>query len=361
MSRLVAVAPVVPDHVYTQAEITAEIGPLLTAAPARRALLDRLHASSAVRTRHFALPLEKYAALTSFDQGNDLFISVGAELAERALREALAAAGLVASDVDFVLFTSVTGVSAPSIDSLLVERVGLRRDVKRLPSFGLGCVGGAAGIARVHDYLEGHPDDVAVLLSVELCSLTIQHGDDSTANLVSSGIFGDGATAVVMLGERRARQTTLGLDVVGTRSALYPDTAQTLGWDIGGSGFRIVLAAGLGGVVEEHLAGDVAGLLDAHGLDVGNVSSWVAHAGGPRILESAERALGLRGGELARSWDSLARVGNLSSSSVLHVLADTMSAGAPAAGEHAVLFAFGPGVSAELVLLRGPDQEVPPC
>ena len=148
---------------------------------------------------------------------------------------------------------------------------------------------------------------------------------------------------------------------VGTRSALYPDTAQTLGWDIGGSGFRIVLAAGLGGVVEEHLAGDVAGLLDAHGLDVAHVSSWVAHAGGPRILEAAERALDLRGGELARSWDSLARVGNLSSSSVLHVLADTMSVGAPLAGEHAVLFAFGPGVSAELVLLRGPDQEVPQC
>ncbi|WP_258723307.1 type III polyketide synthase [Cellulomonas sp. NS3] len=368
MSRLVAVAPVVPDHVYAQAEITAEIGPLLAPSPARRALLDRFHGASGVRTRHFALPLEKYAALTSFDQGNDLFISIGAELAERALRTALDAAGLEPSDVDFVLFTSVTGISAPSIDSLLVERVGLRRDVKRLPSFGLGCVAGAAGLARVHDYLVGHPHDVAVLLSVELCSLTIQHGDDSTANLVSSGLFGDGAAAVVMVGAERAREADasaggvpVGVDVVGTRSAVYADSAATLGWDIGGSGFRIVLGAGLADVVEEHLAGDVAALLDAHGLAHADVGSWVGHAGGPRILEAAQRALGLADGALDRSWSSLARRGNLSSASVLHVLADTLADGAPSPGEPAVLFAFGPGVSAELVLLRGAGTENPSC
>lgn len=367
MSRLVAVAPVVPDHVYTQSDVTAEIGPLLAAAPARRALLDRFHGASGVRTRHFALPLEKYAALTSFDQGNDLFISIGAELAERALRRALDDAGLVPADVDYVLFTSVTGISAPSIDSLLVDRMGLRRDVKRMPSFGLGCVAGAAGLARVHDYLVGHPHDVAVLLSVELCSLTIQHGDDSTANLVSSGLFGDGAAAVVLVGEARAAEADaragrpVGVDVVGSRSALYADSAATLGWDIGGSGFRIVLGSGLADVVEEHLAGDVAALLGDHGLTREDVASWVGHAGGPRILEAAQRALDLPDGALDRSWASLARVGNLSSASVLHVLADTLADGTPRPGEPAVLFAFGPGVSAELVLLRGAGTETPSC
>lgn len=351
-------APVVPDHVYAQADITAEIGPLLAPGPARRALLDRFHGASGVRTRHFALPLEKYAALTSFDQGNDLFITIGAELAERALRAALASAGLEPADVDYVLFTSVTGISAPSIDSLLVERMGLRRDVKRMPSFGLGCVAGAAGLARVHDYLVGHPHDVAVLLSVELCSLTIQHGDDSTANLVSSGLFGDGAAAVVMVGAARAAEADaagrpVGVDVLGSRSAVYPDSAATLGWDIGGSGFRIVLGAGLADVVEQHLAADVAELLAAHGVGADEVSSWVGHAGGPRILQAAERALALPEGALDRSWASLARVGNLSSASVLHVLADTLAEGALDAGDPGVLFAFGPGVSAELVLLRG--------
>ena len=355
MSHLVAVAPVVADHVYSQSEITAAIAPLLTSSPPRRAALERFHAASGVRTRHLALPLEKYAGLTSFDQANDIFVALGSDLAERAVREALDAAGLAPADVDFLMFTSVTGVSAPSIDALLVGRLGLRPDVKRLPSFGLGCVAGAAGIARVHDYLVGHPRDVAVLLSVELCSLTIQHGDDSTANLVSSGIFGDGAAAVVMVGdERAASMGSTGLEVIDTRSVVYPDSTGTLGWDIGGSGFRIVLGAGLADVVERHLGDDVQALLTAHGAVLSDVTTWIAHAGGPRILEAAERALALPDDAFTRSRASLARVGNLSSASVLHVLADVLTDGEPEPGGLAVLFAFGPGVSAEVVLLRRP-------
>ncbi|HEX5333522.1 MAG TPA: 3-oxoacyl-[acyl-carrier-protein] synthase III C-terminal domain-containing protein [Cellulomonas sp.] len=355
MSHLVTVAPVVAEHRYSQSEITATIGPLLTSSPDRRAVLDRFHAASGVDTRHLALPLEKYAGLTSFDQANDLFVAIGSELAERAVSAALADAGLTPTDVDFLLFTSVTGVSAPSIDALLVGRLGLRPDVKRLPSFGLGCVAGAAGIARVHDYLVGHPHDVAVLLSVELCSLTAQHGDDSTANLVSSGIFGDGAAAVVMVGdERAASMATPGLEVVGARSVLYPDSTGALGWDIGGSGFRIVLGAGLADVVEQHIGADVQALLAAHGAAPAEVTTWIAHAGGPRILEAAEHALSLPPAAFARSRASLARVGNLSSASVLHILSDVLADGDPAPGGLAVLFAFGPGVSAEVVLLRRP-------
>lgn len=201
MSRLLAVGPALPGVAHPQSEITETIGPLLTPSPAKRAVLRRLHEASGVRTRHTALPLDEYAGLRSFGVANDHFIRVGTGLAEEACRRALDDAGLAPGDVDFLLFTSVTGIAAPSIDAQLVTRLGLRTDVKRLPSFGLGCVAGAAGIARVHDYLTGHPQDVALLVSVELCSLTLQHGDDSMANLVSTGLFGDGAAAVVMVGD----------------------------------------------------------------------------------------------------------------------------------------------------------------
>ena len=355
MSRVVAVAPVLADHRYAQAEITSCIGPLLTSDPARLAALGRFHEAGGVRTRSLALPLPRYAELRTFGEANDLFQTIGTELAERAVRDGLAVAGLDPTDVDFLLFTTVTGVGAPSIDALLVQRLGLRPDVKRLPSFGLGCVAGASAVARVHDYLAGHPDDVALVVSVELCSLTIQHGDDSTANLVSSGLFGDGAAAVVMLGDRRAAGVD-GLDVIGTRSGVYPDTTGMLGWDVGGSGFRIVLRPGLADVVGTRLRGDVEALLAPHGAAVPEVAAWVAHPGGPRILDAAERALALDEGALARSRRSLAAVGNLSSSSVLHVLADTLADGAPPPGRLAVLFAFGPGVSAETVLLRRPAE-----
>src|SRR5699024_9610381 len=156
-----------------------------------------------------------------------------------------------------------------------------------------GCVAGASGIARVRDYLQGHPQDVALLVSVELCSLTLQQADDSMANIVSSGLFGDGAAAVVMLGGDRAAGTTGGVDVIDAASALYPDTTDALGWDIGGSGFRIVLAASLADIVERRLGPGVVDLLAAHDLKTADVGTWVAHTGGPRILQAAARALDL--------------------------------------------------------------------
>jgi alkylresorcinol/alkylpyrone synthase len=357
MSRILAVAPVLPDHVYPQAEITAEIAGLVTRDPRRRALLERVHASSGIETRHLALPLEKYAGLSSFGETNDVFLREGAELAVRAVEDALATAGLRPRDVDHLFFTTVTGVSAPSLDALLVERLGLRPDVRRVPSFGLGCAGGAAGLARVHDHLVGHPDEVAVLLSVELCSLTLQHDDDSTANLVASGLFGDGAAAAVLVGDRRAAALgRAGPAVVGSRSTLYPGTAGDLGWQVGGSGFRIVLSGGMADTVAAHAAEDVAALLAPLGAGTADVARWVVHPGGPKILDAVADAVGLPPAALARSRASLARAGNLSSAAVLHVLADTLEGPPPDPGALGAVLAFGPGVTAELVALRWPEE-----
>jgi alkylresorcinol/alkylpyrone synthase len=295
----------------------------------------------------------RYLEGQSFTTTNGLFIEAATDLAEEALVAALAEAGIRADEVDFVLFTSVTGVSAPSIDALLVPRVGLRADVKRVPMFGLGCVAGAAGIARLDDYLAGHPDGVAVLVSVELCSLTVQRDDDSMANLVASGLFGDGAAAVVMVGsERAAARTDAGFDVIGVRSALYPDTRNVLGFNPGETGFRIVLTAGVADVVDEHFGRDMRRFLDDNGTSISAVDRWIAHPGGPRVLDAFSEALDLPAGSLDASWDSMARVGNLSSASVLHVLTDSIRDDRPTGGELCALFALGPGVCAELVLLR---------
>lgn len=350
MSRIAAVAPVLPAFAYTQAEITRELAPLISPAPERRAVLERMHAASGIGTRHTALPLERYRDLGSFRQANDIFIEVATDLAEAGLRAALAEAGLEPPDVDFVLFTSVTGVSAPSVDALLVSRMGLRPDVKRLPSFGLGCVGGAAGLARVDDYLAGHPDEVGVLLSVELCSLTLQRDDATMANFVATGLFGDGAAAVVLVGDAWPEP---GIRVVGARSCFFPDTREVIGWNVGGSGFEIVLTAGVAEVIAKHFPGEVAAFLGDHGLTVDDIGAWVAHPGGPRVLEAFAGAVGVQRAAFERSWASLERVGNLSSAAVLHVLADAIAEGQPP-GTHGLLFALGPGVAAEFVLLEWP-------
>ncbi|MGP3921998.1 type III polyketide synthase [Streptomyces sp. 8N616] len=351
MSRIAAVHGVLAPHRHEQREITDLMAGTCLPGGADRAVLDRLHASARVRSRHTVLPLDAYAALDGFGAVNDTFIEAAVELGAGAVEGALRAARIAPHEVDLLVFTSVTGIAAPSVDARLVGRLGLRQDVKRLPVFGLGCVAGAAGLGRLHDYLRGWPGHVAVLLSVELCSLTFQRDDPSPANLVAGGLFGDGAAAAVCCGARRLPRPA-GPTVVATRSRLYPDTERVMGWDITASGFRVVLDPTVPDVVRRHLADDVDGFLGDHDLKRQDITAWVCHPGGPKVLEAVSEALELPDGALDITWRSLETVGNLSSASVLHVLRDTLAERPPPSGTPGLLLALGPGFCSELVLLR---------
>ncbi|WLQ44765.1 3-oxoacyl-[acyl-carrier-protein] synthase III C-terminal domain-containing protein [Streptomyces laculatispora] len=350
MTRIAAVHGTPAPYRHTQREVTDMVARTCLPPGADRRVLDRLHENARVRTRNMVLPLERYAELDGFGDANDVFIGAAVDMGAEALRGALRTAGLRPADVDLLMFTSVTGVAAPSVDARLVGRLGLRSDVKRLPVFGLGCVAGAAGVARLHDYLLGRPDDVAVLLSVELCSLTFQRHDASTANLVATALFGDGAAAVVALGQGRA--SGAGPEVVATRSRMYPDTEHVMGWDIRSSGFKVRLDPAVPDIVRRYLADDVSDFLAEHGLKPKDVAHWVCHPGGPKVLEAVSEVLSLPDGALDVTWRSLAEVGNLSSSSVLHVLRDTLEQRRPEPGSPGLLMAMGPGFCCELVLLR---------
>jgi len=349
MTRIGAVRAALPPHRYAQHELTDLFAALCLPDGATRAVLRRVHQNAGVSFRHLALPLERYAALKDFGEANDEWIAAAVDLGAEAVSGALADAGLTSEDVDLLMFTTVTGVAAPSIDARIAGRIGLRQDVKRLPLFGLGCVGGAAGIARVHDYLKAWPSHVAVLLSVELCSLTLQRDDASMPNLVASALFGDGATAVVMTGAEHP--AAAGPTVVATRSRLYPDSERVMGWDIGPGGFRVVLGADVPDVVRAYLGEDVRGFLTDHGLTVPDIGTWICHPGGPKVLDAVSGTLDLPAGALGLTWESLDAVGNLSSSSVLQVLGATMDQ-QPAAGTPGLLLAMGPGFCSELVLLE---------
>lgn len=349
MSRIAAVSAALPEHRYTQAEITERFAEMCLGPEGKHEVLNRLHTSASVTTRHLALPLERYGELADFTEANDAFIEVAIELGARAVQEALDLAGLHPSDVDLIMSTTVTGIAVPSIEARIASVLGLRPDVKRVPLFGLGCLAGAAGLARLHDFSKGSPDSVAVLLSVELCSLTLQRQDPSVANMVASGIFGDGAAAAVVVGADRHEP---GPEIIDSRAHLYPDTGRAMGWDVGASGLKVVLGAEVPDLVSMHLADDVKGLLADHYLQVDDILTWVAHPGGPKVLLAVERSLGIPREALELTWRSLAAIGNLSSASVLHVLRDTLAERPPPPGSPGLLFAMGPGFCAELVLLR---------
>jgi alkylresorcinol/alkylpyrone synthase len=336
-----AVAVKFPQNLYSQEEVIGELTDF--AGPEFR----RFAASSGVASRHTALPLSQYRQLTGFTSANEAFVEIALDLAEQALLTALDKANVKPSEVDVIFSTTVTGLAVPSLEAQLATRVGLRRDVKRVPLFGLGCVAGAAGLARVHDYLRAYPDHVAVLLAVELCSLTVQREDNSLANLVASSLFGDGAGVIVATG---ADRTPVGPKVLATRSQTYPDTEDVLGWNIGSDGFQIVLSVEISTIVEKYLGDDVRKFLADHGLTTTDISTWVLHAAGPKVIDAFEDVLELPADALDRTRDSLRDNGNLSSVSVLDILDATM-ADPPPPGSIGLMVAMGPGFSAELVLL----------
>jgi alkylresorcinol/alkylpyrone synthase len=311
--------------------------------------LERLHKNVLVGGRHLALPIEEYDGLTTWGKANDAWIRVAQEVGGEAVSDALQKAGLRTDDVDTIFFVSVTGIATPSIEARLINRIGLPTRIKRVPIFGLGCVAGAAGIARAADYVRAFPDQVAVLLSVELCSLTLQAEDLSIPNLIASGLFGDGAAAVAVVGEHRPEP---GPRVLATRSIFYPDSERVMGWEISESGFQIVLSADVPQVVRDFVRQDVDTFLADHGLTRSDIASWVCHPGGPKVLEAMQETLELPDGALAVTWNSLQTVGNLSSTSVLLVLADTLEQHRPAPGSYGILMAMGPGFCSELVLLQ---------
>lgn len=342
-------ASALPKHKYDQTILLDALKRFWGAKLENPQFMQRLHQRVGVETRHLALPMEQYYGITTWGEANGHWIDVALDLSEEALRLALERAGVSQDKLGALFFVSVTGIASPSIDARLINRMGLPLHVKRVPIFGLGCVAGAAGVARAADYVRAFPDEVAAVIAVELCSLTLQHDDLSIANLISSGLFGDGAGAALVAG---AGVACGGPRILATRSVFYPDSEHVMGWDISERGFRIVLSREVPEVVERHLASDVDAFLGSQGIGRADISAWILHTGGPRVLEATAQALQLAQGALDASWACLRRTGNLSSASVLLVLEEFLVNRPQPAGSYSLMAAMGPGFCSELLLLQ---------
>jgi len=356
--RIASVGTAFPPHRYPQAVITEALRTKMHDKLETPGIMDRLHSNCGVDYRHIMYPLDSLGTLSGFGPANDLWIKGAVELGQKAIENALEEADLEPSDISAIFFTSVTGIACPSIDARLVNLMGFPKNIKRTPIFGLGCVAGAAGISRAADYVRAYPGQYALLLSVELCSLTWQENDASMAHIVASGLFGDGAAAVVLAGEatpHAQRRTSVDNPcprVVDTRSTFYPDTEHLMGWNIDQNGFNIVLSAEVPDLVRKELRNTVEDFLADNELSMQNICSYIFHSGGPKVLQAMESSLGLPPHALSSSWNSLRQRGNLSSASVLTVMQDFLHNKPGSPGCYSMMGAMGPAFCSELLLLQ---------
>ena len=314
--------------------------------------LEQFYTNVKVNGRYLSWPLERYKERTTFEERNNAYIETALALGEQTICALLDQVQMSPQEIDQLTVISTTGIAVPSLDARLMNRIPFSRHMKRLPLFGLGCMGGAAGIARTADYLQGHPKEAVILLAVELCSLTIQRDDLSLANIVASGLFGDGAAAVLMVGDHHPLAQTGLPRVIDSQSHFFPETEHIMGWEVTNSGLKVMLAADIARLAQTQVRPTLESFLGKHNLTIADIDHWLVHPGGPKVIEALEDGLSLPAEALALSWETLADAGNISSASVLLILDKTMNRLQPEPGQYGMLMAMGPAFSAEMVLLQ---------
>jgi alkylresorcinol/alkylpyrone synthase len=346
MAFITHVGTAVPRHALEQSAVAAAVAKSLGVGEERANTLRTLFEHTCVRERRSVLPLDLIGEHRSLTDSMLLYRRHALELALAAARSCLEQAGVAPGEVDFVVTSSCTGLLLPSLAALLVEPLGLRRDVRRLPITEVGCAGGASALAHAHAHLRAFPAARVLVIAVELPSLTFQNEDASAANFVASALFGDGAAAVLLT----STSARAAIEIVATHTEMLPDSIDDMGFDLRDSGLHVVLSKHVPRLVHDHAPGVVHRFLAQHGLTAHDLAFVVLHPGGRKVLEALEQRLELERSQTAAAWDVLRDYGNQSSAAVLFVLRETLARGVPAG--HGLLAAFGPGITVELALLR---------
>ncbi|HXQ98215.1 MAG TPA: 3-oxoacyl-[acyl-carrier-protein] synthase III C-terminal domain-containing protein [Candidatus Limnocylindrales bacterium] len=356
---IAATATAVPEHAITIANVKEYLNKVFPLSESRVSMMLDVIANAKVEKRYFVYPVDYTVTPRSLTQTSLEYQEHAVKLGKRVTEECLERAGLTPEDVDMIISVSCTGVMLPSLDAYLINALGFRSDVRRLPITELGCSGGAAALGRAWDFLKGVNEGNVLIVVVELPSLTFQRRDQSIANLISSILFGDGAAAVMITrGSGAAGMVEAGNgesscpQILGAQTHIVPNTMDALGFDLKDNGLHIVLSQDVPHLVREKIAGIVDGFLGRHGLSHQDMSAFVLHSGGQKLLTHVEEVLNLPRELTQFSWDVLKNYGNQSSASVLFVLQEWMRKARLAEGDYGFLAAFGPGFTVDMVLLQ---------
>ncbi len=318
----------------------------------RTAEIDRLLSvfdNSQIQTRYFSRSLEWFEQPHSLSEKNQAYIESSSKLCFDAAQKLFEKTGTAPDEIDYIIYVNTTGLATPSIDARLINLLGLRSNIRRLPVWGLGCAGGAAGLSQAYHHLLGHPNEKVLLVACELCGLTFLHDDYSKSNLVATALFGEGAAAVLVAG---AETNKPGVEIVATNSRFFPDSLDVMGWNILDSGLQVIFAKQIPEIIEKHAFSDLSRFLKENGLGLGDISRFLFHPGGARVVEAYQKALGMSNGALSISSEILRNYGNMSSVTVLFVLEEYLKKYGNNNNSYGLVSALGPGFSSESLLIK---------
>ncbi len=341
--RLLALSTAVPPYVLDQRAVCARVAHVLGGRLDVEKLLP-VFGNAGIERRYSCVPIEWYEETHGWRERTQLFIDNAVTLLERITLDCLDEAGLRREDIDAIVVASTTGVATPSLDALLIERLGLRRDIRRLPIFGLGCAGGVTGLARAVDLARAAPGSRVLFLVVELCALTFRRDDFDRSNIIATALFGDGAAGAIVSSEGDGPA----FGPAGEHT--WPDSLGIMGWDVRDDGLKAIFAQSIPSLVENGLRVVFDDYLARNHRCISSVDSFACHPGGAKVLDALEDSLELQRGSLEDSRATLRDYGNMSAATALFVLL-RMKEKLPT--QRTLLSALGPGFSASFLMLDG--------
>jgi alkylresorcinol/alkylpyrone synthase len=346
-ATIAATATALPPHTITREDVKYYMGRVFDIPERKLEAMMSIVDNAQVHKRHAIFPIEYTVEPRALAKTNCEYIEHAVLLGREAAEKCLERAGMKPEDIDLIITVSCTGFMIPSLDAHLINLMGFRSNVRRMPFTELGCAAGAMALGRAADYLKASPGGNVLIIAVELPSLTFKRKDISQANLISSILFGDGAAAVIV-----SSNPTGGPKILVSETYTFPDSLGAMGFDLRDSGFHILLAKDVPEMIGEKIGGLVQGFLDRQGRTREEIKGWILHPGGARLLGNVETQLGLTKSDTQPSWDILGNVGNLSSATILFILQEWLEKRPLNPGEYALAAAFGPGFSAEFLLLQ---------
>ncbi|MEK7728617.1 MAG: 3-oxoacyl-[acyl-carrier-protein] synthase III C-terminal domain-containing protein [candidate division KSB1 bacterium] len=350
MPYIAGIATAVPQYCYGQAEARDFARSMFSESGLNVDRLLPIFLNTAIAQRHFCMPAEWYRTNHSFHEKNRLYVEHALALSEKVVRALCEQHSLGPEEIDHLFFISTTGLATPSIDAHLFNRLKLKPSLRRTPIWGLGCAGGVAGLARAADWLKAYPAKKAVVIALELCSLTFISNDLSKGNFVATSLFADGAAGALLAGDACAPRRERGFDLLASEAITWPDSLDVMGWEIAPPGLKVLFSRDIPTIVSESARPSILNFLSAQKTALADVAMFLSHPGGAKVIAAYSEALAIPEEKTKHMWNVLRDYGNMSSATVLFVLEEYLRSTDYRRGELVLSTTLGPGFSSEMIL-----------